>query len=73
MPSPPSSSTIRRAFGERVRDLRIARGLSQEAAADLAGIHRTYWSSVEQGHRNVGLDNIGKIATALQVRIGQLF
>jgi len=48
----------RQAFGERVRALRAARGLSQEALADRADLHRTYVGSVERGERNVSLDSI---------------
>jgi transcriptional regulator with XRE-family HTH domain len=60
-------------FGHRVRELRKARGLSQEELAELAGVHRTYMSSVERGERNVGLDNILAIAAALDVPASDLF
>lgn len=52
-------------FGRNVRKLRIAVGLSQEALAARAGLHRTYVSSVERGKRNVSLENIVALATAL--------
>lgn len=60
-------------FGRRVRQLRLARGLSQEALAELAGLHRTYVSSLERGQRNVGLDNIHALADALGVTPASLF
>jgi transcriptional regulator with XRE-family HTH domain len=60
-------------FGHRVRDLRQARGLSQEELAESAGVHRTYVSSLERGRRNVGLDNILAIAAALGVPASDLF
>jgi transcriptional regulator with XRE-family HTH domain len=60
-------------FGHRVRDLRQARGLSQEELAESAGVHRTYVSSLERGQRNVGLDNILAIAAALGVPASDLF
>ncbi|MGN9765290.1 helix-turn-helix domain-containing protein [Micromonospora sp. SD12] len=60
-------------FGQRVRDLRQARRLSQEELAELAGVHRTYVSSLERGQRNVGLDNILAIAAALGVPASKLF
>ena len=42
-------------FGERLRAVRLAFGLSQEALADLAGFDRTYVSLVERGRRNISL------------------
>jgi transcriptional regulator with XRE-family HTH domain len=65
--------TGRRVFGERIRALRQNRGLSQERLADIAGIHRTYLSSLERGERNVGLDNVYAIAAALGVSPAELF
>jgi transcriptional regulator with XRE-family HTH domain len=53
-------------FGAAVRQLRSARGWSQEELADRAGIHRTYLGDVERGRRNIGLVNIGRIVTALE-------
>jgi len=53
--------------GIRIRELRSAKGISQEALADLAGLHRTYMGSVERGERNISLENIVKIARALKV------
>ncbi len=60
------------AFGERVRTARIAMGLSQEALAEAAGLHRTYVGSAERGLRNVSLHNILRLAKALDVRPGEL-
>ena len=62
----------RRAFGRRLRALRTERGLSQEALADLAGVHRTYAGSIERGERNVALDNIHALADALGVSPARL-
>ena len=61
------------AFGARVRTLRLARGMSQEEVAHLAGIHVTYLSGVERGVRNPSLKNIRRIAGALGVQVGELF
>ena len=61
------------AFGKRVRDLRIIKGLSQEELANLAGLHRTYISSVELGKRNISLKNIQALADALNVSFSDLF
>jgi transcriptional regulator with XRE-family HTH domain len=60
-------------FGDRVRSLRHAIGLSQEALADKAGLHRTYVGSVERGERNVSLDNIYALARALGAPVASLF
>lgn len=63
----------RRAFGRRVRELRQARGYSQEELAERSGLHRTYISSLERGQRNVGLDNVHALAMALEVTPAMLF
>lgn len=59
-------------LGRRIRELRRAKGLSQEAFADLCGLHRTYVGSIERGERNVAIDNIEKITLALSTTISQL-
>lgn len=63
----------RHEFGHRVRELRLGRGLSQEALAHNAGIHRTYIGSVERGEQNVSLVLIHEIARALAVAPRDLF
>jgi transcriptional regulator with XRE-family HTH domain len=55
-------------FGKRLRALRGAKGLSQESLADKAGLHRSYVWGIENGRRNVSLENIVRIARALHVR-----
>lgn len=62
-----SAQEHRLVFGGQVRKLREQAGLSQEALAHAAGLHRTYVSSLERGQRNVGLDNIVSLASALNV------
>ena len=60
-------------LGDRVRQLRVSKGLSQEKLADICGLDRTYISGVERGKRNVGLLNIATIAESLGVSISELF
>ena len=47
--------------------------LSQEAFAEVGGLHRTYIGAVERGEKNVSIDNIARIAVALKVPIADLF
>jgi len=60
-------------FGKRVRTLRERAGLSQEALAEKAGLHRTYLGGVERGERNLGLKNVFRVAEALGVPVAELF
>lgn len=64
---------IKAVFGQRVRELRAAKGLSQEALALACDLDRTYIGGIERGERNVSLLNIQKIATALGVPLKELF
>jgi transcriptional regulator with XRE-family HTH domain len=59
-------------FGERVRELRKAKGLSQEAFAAACGLDRTYISGIERGRRNVSLRNIEVIANSLDISLSEL-
>lgn len=63
---------VRLRFGRRLRETRLKKGVSQEKLADLAGLHRTYVSSVELGKRNVSLINIERLAIALSVSMAEL-
>lgn len=58
---------IRRVFAGNMRRLRTEKGCSQEKLAELCGLHRTYIGSVEREERNISIDNIAKIAKALNV------
>lgn len=56
---------INQIFAENIKMLRQTQGLSQEALADKAGLHRTYIGSVERCERNITLFNANRIAQAL--------
>lgn len=66
-------TSIRKQFGRRLREVRKAAKLSQEALGFKANIHRTYIGAVERGEQNVSLDNIYKLAKALKVEPKELF
>lgn len=68
----PTKTSTRLIFAGNMRRLRQERGLSQENLAELANLHRTYIGSVERGERNITIDNIERIATALGVSIESL-
>lgn len=67
-----SNNEILARFGRRVRELRTARGLSQEAFADKCQLDRTYIGGIERGNRNISLRNIALLASALEVSLSEL-
>ena len=58
---------LREVVAANVRQLRKARGFSQEAFADACGLHRTYIGSIERAERNVTIDNIERMSAALEI------
>ena len=60
-------------FGQAVRKLRLEQKLSQEELAERCDLHRTYISDIELGKRNVSLENIERIATALERSLSDFF
>lgn len=60
---------VTQVFADNIKEFRLAQGLSQEALADLAGLHRTYIGAVERGERNITLLNANRIAEALGVKL----
>ena len=63
---------IKGLFGERVRERRLALGLTQQELADRAVLHRSYIGQIELGKRNVTLKSAAKIAEALQTNVVSL-
>jgi transcriptional regulator with XRE-family HTH domain len=67
------TADIKERFGHAVRKRRQELGISQEELADRAELHRTYIGDIERGARNLSLENIEKLAKALEVSISVLF
>jgi transcriptional regulator with XRE-family HTH domain len=63
---------LQKAFGDRVRQRRVELGLSQERLAESAGIDRSYIGSVEGGRRNISLNNLARLARALDLDCADL-
>ncbi len=59
-------------FGEKLRNIRLDLGYSQEELSFKTGLHRTYISSVERGERNISIANIKKLADALDLKMKDL-
>ncbi|HEY6351478.1 MAG TPA: helix-turn-helix transcriptional regulator [Candidatus Angelobacter sp.] len=64
---------IRIRFGRAIRRIRAEQEINQEEAAERCGLHRTYYSGIERGVRNVSLVNIEKIAKGLKASLPDLF
>jgi len=64
---------IRIRFGRAIRRIREEQKLNQEEAAERCGMHRTYYSGIERGVRNVSLVNIEKVGKGLRTSLAELF
>ena len=64
---------LQRAVGRSLRRYRQERGLSQEAFADMVGVHRTYMGGLERGERNLTLRSVERIADRLGIDPLSLF
>ena len=58
---------LQRALGRNLRRYRQQRGLSQEAFADVVGVHRTYMGGLERGERNLTLRSVERLAALIEV------
>ena len=66
------NNTILEKFGKRVREERLKENFSQEELAARAGVHRTYIGMIERAEKNITLENIEKIAKALNKKPSEL-
>lgn len=73
MPKSKAKAQVIVAFGKRVRELREKQGYSQEELGAKAKLHRTYIGMVERGEKNITLENIEKVAKALNTPIATIF
>jgi len=64
---------IKDKIGKRLRELRVAKGLSQERFSFECELDRTYIASIEQGRRNISIANIEKIAKAFDISVSDFF
>ena len=60
-------------LGERIKQIRLSKGISQEKFALSIEMDRTYYASVESGKRNISIINIEKIANGLEISLEELF
>lgn len=65
--------SIKANVGQRIRELRLKIGISQEALANRAEIDRTYVTDVENGRRNISIENLEKLVNALNVDFKDFF
>lgn len=66
-------SEIAKAIGQRIRNYRTQKNLSQEKLAEISGCHPTYIGQLERGEKNATLESIEKISAALQISLSTLF
>ena len=64
---------MQKAIGKRIRELRLARGMTQEAVAEKARIHTKYFGNIERGEVNLTVSTIERIAQALDVPVLEMF
>ena len=62
----------RRRLGKNIQRARVARGISQRSFARMIGVSQAYLSAIENGAKNIGFNNLCKIAEGLETTIGEL-
>lgn len=67
------NTDFKSSLGDAVKQARSELRITQEELADRSGLHRTYISDVERGRRNISLENIEKLAAALEISMSKLF
>lgn len=67
-----TAGDLQRAVGRNLRAYRQAKGLSQEAFAEVLGVHRTYMGGLERGERNLTLRSLERIADRLGMEAREL-
>ena len=65
--------SIQKALGARIRELRLKKGWSQEAFADVCGIHRSHMGEIERGETNLTLSTMLVLSRHLGVTVASLF
>ena len=64
---------ILKQLGKRLRELRLARNLTQEELAAHAGFSRSYYTEIETGKRNVSIINLYRLSLCLEVDLKEFF
>ena len=59
-------------FGDRIRQLRLSKDLSQEKLSFATGFHRTYIGMIERGERNISLSNMAVFAKVFEITVSEL-
>jgi len=63
---------ILKALGQRIRELRLKQGYSQESFADHCGVHRTFMGTIERGESNLSFSNLVKVSRGLGITLSRL-
>ncbi|UPQ80243.1 helix-turn-helix domain-containing protein [Flavobacterium azooxidireducens] len=63
---------LQKEFGDRIKQLRLQKKISQEKLSFLTGFHRTYIGMIERGERNISLSNMAVFAKVFEVNLSEL-